>query len=600
VSPPIEILESRLAPAAILPGGRTLKYVDLDGDQVALTISAGSLAESDFLFDTAFGTAGPQELQTIDFAGDAAKFGTKIKVVATPSDYDNDGDVEGDGFVNIGQLLAGGIDLGAVQIDGDLGRIIAGDTVSTTDGLKELTVNSLGRFGTDTGAADLDSEVTGRLGALTVKADIWGATITVDDATPGGAPFDGNPGIGKAKIGGSIFGGSTAESGGIFAQGEIGTLTVGGSIVGGAGEHSGFIESNRQIGTATVGGSIMGSSGNRSGQIEADDGFKSLKVVGSVSGSSGDGSGAILTDDTRSASVVIGGSVLGGTGEGSGLVDGGDQGFTKLKIGGSLIGGSMPETGAIEAGYLGTVTIEGSLIGGSISGATSLADSGYIKSFSSIKSLTIGGSIIAGTDNSTGSLVNCGAVLAYDDIGSLTVKGSLQGTVGTEENRVVIVAAGEAEPDAKHDVALGKLTVLGSVVRADVLAGWEPVNESAPVAVNPDAEIGKVKITGDWVASNLTAGVVSGGNGFGNALDAVISGLGIVDAPARIARIAGIVIGGQVLGTTVAGDHYGFVAQQIDSFKIRSVSFPLAAGASNDLVPGLPVGITGDGSVMEV
>ena len=53
-----------------------------------------------------------------------------------------------------------------------------------------------------------------------------------------------------------------------------------------------------------------------------------------------------------------------------------------------------------------------------------------------------------------------------------------------------------------------------------------------------------------------------GGDGFGNANDALIAGGGAI-----VARIGAIQIGGIVLGTAGAGDRFGFVAQQIGSFK---------------------------------
>jgi len=114
---------------------------------------------------------------------------------------------------------------------------------------------------------------------------------------------------------------------------------------------------------------------------------------------------------------------------------------------------------------------------------------------------------------------------------------------------------------------------------------------------NADAQIGAVKVGGDWVASSLAAGATDGGDGFGNATDAVIAGGN--DSPAIQSRIASIQIGGQALGTPDAvnnTDHFGFVAQQIGSFKVGGTVFPLLALANDDLA----VGATGDLRLREV
>jgi len=66
--------------------------------------------------------------------------------------------------------------------------------------------------------------------------------------------------------------------------------------------------------------------------------------------------------------------------------------------------------------------------------------------------------------------------------------------------------------------------------------------------------------------------------------------------------IRSVTIGGQALGTlgsVSTADSFGFVAQQIGSFKINGFAVPLAAGAANDLT-GLLIGITGDLHVLEV
>jgi hypothetical protein len=111
-----------------------------------------------------------------------------------------------------------------------------------------------------------------------------------------------------------------------------------------------------------------------------------------------------------------------------------------------------------------------------------------------------------------------------------------------------------------------------------VLAGYTSDNNP----VNGGASIGAVKVGVDWVASSIVAGAKNSGfpasvSPFGNGNDAKIVG------SALVSKIASITIGGYLSGTpNTAGDHFGFVAQQIGSFKLGGAVIPLGAGAHND------------------
>ena len=90
------------------------------------------------------------------------------------------------------------------------------------------------------------------------------------------------------------------------------------------------------------------------------------------------------------------------------------------------------------------------------------------------------------------------------------------------------------------------------------------------------------------LASDLAAGVRPGNGYFGDADDSLIPGGGAI-----VSRIASITIKGQALGSTAAGDSFGFAAQQIGALKVGGIAFKLTPGASNDLTP-LPLGATAD------
>src|SRR5262245_1401405 len=213
----LEALEARIAPASVLP------FIDVDGDKVRVIASAGDLAGKATFANVGRG----QQLQLLDLT-DPSFQGANITTTVTRSPT-------GDGLVNIGRIDSSGRDLGNVSINGDIGDIDVGDGVSATSACSALTVQSLGLYGTATGATDLLSNFDGRLGKLTVKFDVKDVSISVIDS--GGT----NGKIGSVFIGGSLIGGAADGSGSITARDGFGLATVQGDIVGGAGTTSGAI-----------------------------------------------------------------------------------------------------------------------------------------------------------------------------------------------------------------------------------------------------------------------------------------------------------------------------------------------------------------------
>ena len=241
--------------------------------------------------------------------------------------------------------------------------------------------------------------------------------------------------------------------------------------------------------------------------------------------------------------------------------------------------------------------VGGNIQGGSVSTAVSSTLAGSIQA-GSLASLTVGGSIIAGTETGGGTLDNSGAVRIAGSIGAIVVKGSL---IGNDTQRVLITALGQPTSIATSDLAIKSLTVGGRVESADILAGYN--SSGTPSGVNADAQIGAV-VVGDWIASNLVAGVQDDANPafnafFGDGNDVKITDPN--DAANIVSKIASILIKGTARGTIGGSDHFGFVAQQIGSFKIGTAAFPLIPGAASTLdIAGYPVGITGDLRLREV
>lgn len=603
----LQPLEDRCTPASVF-----VSFTDVDGDLVKVTASKpGLVAPPLDMADLTISAAG--QLQTLNLT-DPGFDGAKIVIKATQKPG-------GDGIVNVGFINAQLVDLDKVIVKGDLGKIAVGDVMAANDpGLNLLKVRSLGTLGLTTGAPDLGSVVRGKLGSMKVAGDVVEAGITVVGS------IDGQ--IGAVSIGGSLIGGAGLDSGRILSDGAMGKVRIAGDVVGGAGENSGQIKAMRAMTKLSIGGSVIGGAGKSSGHVFSNTDIAKVRIAGDLIGSAGEYSGNVqCTGSLRR--VSIGADVVGGSGNNTGLVVGSDT-LGKVRVAGSLIGGSGIGSGAfygstvesirvggdvvggsanrsgviIGIDAVGPIRVAGDMIGGSISGAASLNLSGAIRFIGRIASVTIGGSLVSGVDNSTGTLKRSGAILAGDDIGTLKIGGDI---VGNDSNPVLIVARGQkVKPTTGFDLAIGNLNIRGNVAHAKVFAGFTWSLAFGPG--NADASIGQVTVGGNWTASSLVAGTTNLG------LDDAVGGMGadaddvnfadghdvlqIVDDTALVARIGSIVIRGNVEGTAAVGDHFGFVSQQIDHFKIGTSTFELNAGLSNDLI-GLTLSTT-DVHLLEV
>jgi len=480
--------------------------------------------------------------------------------------------------VKVGGSLIGGSagNSGTIQCGGTLGPVtiagnVQGGTVGPSGGvfattsLAAVTIGGSLLGGTDSQTGIIDCE-NGSLGEVTIARDVQGGTGIDSGEITASTTLAG------VKVGGALIGAAGTDSGAIFAQGDLGPVTIGAGVLGSSGDASGFIGADFAVGNITITGSLVGGSTTSSGVLSCKNGNMGfVKITGDVRGGSGGDSGFIDVNGSL-AGVSIGGSLIGASLSQSGLVHG---------------------TGAIEAGgAIGAVVLGHDLIGGSISGsATALTQSGFIEG-SRIASLTIGGSVLAGTKSGSGTLFQDGAIQAANDIGPITIGGSL---IGNSTNLVIISAVGQAKlpKGTTTDVAIASLTVRGRVVFTNILAGYDP----NATAVNGEASIGAVTVGQDWIASNLVAGVAADNHGlFGTPGDTEIGGAETTED--LLARIARILIKGQVLGTpSTSGDHFGFVAEEINAFSVGGVAYKLKAGPSNDSVS---VGDTQDVTLLEV
>ena len=383
-TPSIEILESRIAPAAIT-------FTDLNQNPVQITVSTGTDAD----LATAAHIAGGQ-LQELDLASNPVFAGADVTV--------NGGDI---GFLN-----AKGLDLGTVQIGGDLGRIKAGDANTADGSVTVLSVATMGARGTGTQAAGghLNSSFLGKLGTLQSTGSLTHVTIFVS-----GGLFNLDGQIGGLDIGGDLIGGAAANSGMILAKGAIGTAHIGGSLLGGAGADSASIVTERTLDRIVVDGELLGN-GPRSARIFAADVLGFAKIIGKVEGGGGEDSGSI-SSFTGLGTVVLKNQLLGGAGQHSGAIgSGGDIG--KVTVAELIQGGAGKRSGAILAtGNIGSVKT-GDITGGA------LKLSGIVAAGGAIDLVKIDGNLTGGAG------FESGAVGSDAGIRKIVVNGSVIGAAG--------------------------------------------------------------------------------------------------------------------------------------------------------------------------
>lgn len=538
------------------------------------------------------------------------------------------GDLQGGSALNSG-FIGSGQGITSVTIGGSLLGGTADRTGWITAGQKLGTVKIGGDFqGGATGSAFIQG--TQGIGAISITGSVIGteaqtARILADhggiasiriggDLTAGTGSQSAfietkdNGTIGPVSIGGAMTGSAAASTASILSSGSIGAVKIGKDLAGLGGDHSGSIQStNGGIASIFIGGKFSGGTVANSGLIssktdlgkvtiggDVDGGtiigqanIGSVSIGGSIIGKAIDGSGGIHSTGNLGA-VSITGDVTGGSGKLTGVVESLGS-LLSVKIGGSLVGGTADNTGRISAlGPAGSVFIGGDVEGGSITGSVSLLNSGSLYFGNHVASVRVDGSVVAGTNDGAGgaTLLGSGSIVSARDFGSIRIGGDLTGSSGTGGVTQAIISAYGENVATFTNVAIGSLSVGGSVEHASVLAGYSYNTTTGALTANgPGAQIGAVKVGQDWVASNLVAGAQNSGfPNFGDANDSLIPNA------KTVARIASIVIGGQVLGSADANDHFGIVAEVVGSLKVGGSTITLApADSFTDLAPDTTV-----------
>ncbi|HEV7868024.1 MAG TPA: hypothetical protein VGO90_10105 [Chthoniobacteraceae bacterium] len=545
------------------------------------------------------------------------------------------GDIAGGGGANSGAVRA--LTLGPVIVKGDLaggagsgsgsvggttvGAVTIGDDVVAGAGIASGVIFSTGTMGAVKINGDIDGttatagtgaggiEAGGKLTSVSVLGTLKGGAITqsgfidaqadvgalvIHDILGGAGDNSGSVAaagkVASLAIAGNVIGGTGFGSGSVFTGvdtqlvGDLGAVKIGGRIQGGTQDNTGVISSGGKIASVTIGPAaavdqvlLQGGAGDFSGAIFSRGAMGAVKIAGHVQGGAGDFSGSVssrdfITPDLERAgdmgAVIVKGNVSGGSGDDSGQILA-DGKLASATIG-NLAGSGGDRSGSIRAGQGFTAGAIGAVKLGTLTGAAG-GDSGAIVAEGRIASVIVAGNTLGGS------------IRAGDDLGAITFSLNVDGTD--------VSARGKLTPSATADLAIGKITIGGNVSNAQFLAGYG----TDGFAVNGDAQIGAVMVKGNWTGSDIVAGVVNGGSpGFGTEGDTRIDS---EDNAKIVSQIASIVITGNVLGTGADGDHFGFTAQKIGSFKIGTLAKPLNALADGQV---FEIEGTTDVSVREV
>ncbi|MEO8352620.1 MAG: integrin alpha, partial [Chthoniobacteraceae bacterium] len=205
--------------------GKSATFTDVDGDQVTIKVSTGALTGANISFDANGNLA--IDLTDPTTKGSGGKSFSKTKLVISSKAKDG-----GDGMVDVGVINAGGMSLKSVKVDGDLGKIDAGEGVEGKTAFKKLSANSIG-FSASPGA---ESNINGKVGVLKIKHDVKGV-MNVTAGLPEDAGLSGAvvQAINKVVIGGDIDGSDGGAKAGLLrVSGDIKSVVVKGSVSGGA------------------------------------------------------------------------------------------------------------------------------------------------------------------------------------------------------------------------------------------------------------------------------------------------------------------------------------------------------------------------------
>jgi hypothetical protein len=524
----IEPLEPRIAPATISIVGKTATWTDHDGDLVTMKWTSAD-APTFTTMDRGAGLLVSTVL--LDAAKhDGASFTVKVKAAGA----------FGDGRVELGHVNGNGVSLKswigpkAAIAEVDLGKhddVGTGTFISGGIG-QTKTSDFIGSMGNGQSTLFGDSKV------VKINGDLGYTSLTIGTITQIGAT------LGTVTITGSLRGdlpSSMSLNGTLFIVGSGKSLFIGGSVLDGeivhqAGEFKKF----------TVAGDLIGNTpGNFvSGRVSAK--AEQVTILGSILG------GQLATSPPSKANSQV------------------------ITVGGSLVAqDGVQESGVIAVfGSAKSVTVKGSIRGAefaswSTSDIFPIHSAGAIDVKGSVGSINVGGSIHAGKVANGDPAVN-GGIYVREKVSTINIGG---GIYGRENAPVYLLARGNVTGATADYNAIGKLSIKKDTINAFIAAGTymsPPFFDNDPLVLitdKPDAGIGSIFIGGNFVNSNVFAGVDDGGSpGVNNA--AINDTLAVGD-PALTAKLGPVVIKGHLLSDRASAYFSGFAADVIASITVN-------------------------------
>jgi len=459
----IELLESRIAPAAILV------FTDAAGDNITVKASKGTSAQ----LDTAVVRSGGN-ITAINLSS-AIYEGSDFSIVGKRGPGSH-----GSGAIAVPAINASGTDLGVVSIDGDVGGGMIGSNTAGTPAVKSFSALSVGDSNTSLATLAFNGVVP----SFTTKADIG----PLGAVQFNGAALTGNL-LGKAAIGGGLIGGSTSGGGSLFVDGSAGSITVKGPVFGGSADGTGAISvEGSATATKVAVGSLLGSAGTDTGSIRSLGPLGPITVAKFIAAGAGSLSGSIVSEGSI-ASVTVGQSILGNSANLSEIAAGAAVAGGALDATGDL--GAVTIRGSAGAGGLYTIEADGNLTSVSISGDANGLDIG---SGGNLGPVRIGGDMLASQVSAHGT----GSGLA---LGSVTIHGSAHGS-SILAGQVVV-----STQSVDDNATMGKVAI-GHIADTVVIQGGSASGVTSEVAsVTIGGPAYGVTVNSNYIARLVVGGV---------------------------------------------------------------------------------------------
>jgi hypothetical protein len=520
----IEPLEPRIAPAAITIVGKTATWTDFDGDIVTMKWTSADQPAFATMDKGAGLVVTSVTLDPAKHTG--ASFSIAVKAAGA----------FGDGRVELGSVSGSGVAIG--KWNGPKAAI-SSLSLGVNDGVAAESF-IMGSLGQSKGTGGF---IRGTVGYLKINGDLgYGGLIMTDvaDGKSHGAI------IITGSLRGDLAGGNSADGFLNMSSASAASLTIGGSVVNAAIVQTPSFGNGPMMKSVTIGGDVVSTTDTSPQRVEIF--TDKFTLGGSVIGAR-----LHIRNDTVVKSVFIGGSLV--------AMDG-------MQASGTL--NLSSSSSGVPGNVVGKVVVKGSLFGADFDswsiGAGSGSGAGAILSNTGVGSITVGGSIHGGRIVNSDLAIN-GGIQAQGNIGKLSVGG---GVYGYSNDPVFILASGNAPASGAFN-AIGKLSIKRDAIHAYVSAGtafvlaFPPVDtELSAINYNPNAGIGSVAIGGNYVHSNLFAGVKDGGSLGVNDMN-----IGDTLTAGGLGKLGPVVIKGHLLSEFDSPNYAGFAADSIAKITVN-------------------------------